>query len=130
MTEKVDLLEKLRNDPALSRVIVFTRTKHRANRVAEQLEKAGIPSDAIHGNKSQNARQRALDAFRSGRPRVLVDTDLAARGIDVPGITHFIHYELPTEPESYVYRIGRTSRAPAGGVRNSSSHRPQRGPVR
>src|SRR3546814_18635261 len=100
MTEKVDLLEKLRNDPALSRVIVFTRTKHRANRVAEQLEKAGIPSDAIHGNKSQNARQSALDAFRSGRARVLVATDIAARGIDVPGITHVINYELPNKPES------------------------------
>src|SRR3546814_19842603 len=81
MTEKVDLLEKLRNDPALSRVIVFTRTEHRANRVAEQLDKAGIPADAIHGNKSQNARQRALDAFRTGRARVLVATDIAALGI-------------------------------------------------
>src|SRR3546814_16240957 len=94
MTEKRDLLEKLLNDPALSRVIVFTRTKHRANRVAEQLEKAGIPSDAIHGNKSQNVRQRALDAFRSGRARVLVVPDIAARGIAGTGITPVIKYAL------------------------------------
>ena len=116
VAEKRDLLEKLLRDPALSRVIVFTRTKHRANRVAEQLDKAGIPADAIHGNKSQNARQRALDAFRSGRARVLVATDIAARGIDVPGVTHVINYELPNEPESYVHRIGRTARAGAEGI--------------
>src|SRR3546814_13577985 len=80
------------------------------------LEKSGIPADAIHGNKSQNARQRALDAFRTGRARVLVATDIAARGIDVPGITHVINYELPNEPESYVHRIGRTPRAGAAGL--------------
>ena len=102
--DKRVLLENLLADPKMSRVIVFTRTKHRANRVAEQLEKAGIPSDAIHGNKSQNARQKALEAFRSGRARVLVATDIAARGIDVPGITHVINYDLPNEPESYVHR--------------------------
>jgi len=116
MPEKRPLLEKLLEDPALNRVIVFTRTKHRANRVAEQLEKAGISSDAIHGNKSQNARQKALDAFRSGRARVLVATDIAARGIDVSGVTHVINYELPNEPESYVHRIGRTARAGAEGA--------------
>ncbi|MEQ8354287.1 MAG: DEAD/DEAH box helicase [Kiloniellaceae bacterium] len=109
--DKRMLLENLLADPAMKRVIVFTRTKHRANRVAEQLEKAGISSDAIHGNKSQNARQRALDAFRKGRARVLVATDIAARGIDVSGVTHVINYELPNEPESYVHRIGRTARA-------------------
>jgi ATP-dependent RNA helicase RhlE len=114
--DKRVLLENLLQDPKLSRVIVFTRTKHRANRVAEQLEKAGIPSDAIHGNKSQNARQKALEAFRSGRARVLVATDIAARGIDVPGVTHVINYELPNEPESYVHRIGRTARAGAEGA--------------
>jgi ATP-dependent RNA helicase RhlE len=114
--DKRVLLENLLSDPKLSRVIVFTRTKHRANRVAEQLEKAGIPSDAIHGNKSQNARQKALDAFRTGRARVLVATDIAARGIDVPGVTHVINYELPNEPESYVHRIGRTARAGAEGA--------------
>jgi ATP-dependent RNA helicase RhlE len=114
--DKRPLLENLLQDPALSRVIVFTRTKHRANRVAEQLEKAGIAADAIHGNKSQNARQRALEAFRTGKARVLVATDIAARGIDVSGVTHVINYELPNEPESYVHRIGRTARAGAEGA--------------
>ena len=113
---KRPLLENLLQDPALSRVIVFTRTKHRANRVAEQLEKAGISADAIHGNKSQTARQRALDAFRKGRARVLVATDIAARGIDVSGVSHVINYELPNEPESYVHRIGRTARAGNDGA--------------
>ena len=130
MAEKRDLLEKLLRDPTLSRVIVFTRTKHRANRVAEQLDKAGIPADAIHGNKSQNARQRALDDFRSGRARVLVATDIAARGIDVPGITHVINYELPNEPESYVHRIGRTARAGAGGAAISFCDAEERGNLR
>ncbi|NIA70797.1 DEAD/DEAH box helicase [Pelagibius litoralis] len=114
--DKRTLLENLLADPAMKRVIVFTRTKHRANRVAEQLDKAGISADAIHGNKSQNARQKALDAFRKGRARVLVATDIAARGIDVSGITHVINYELPNEPESYVHRIGRTARAGAEGA--------------
>jgi ATP-dependent RNA helicase RhlE len=114
--DKRPLLENLLQDPALARVIVFTRTKHRANRVAEQLEKAGISADAIHGNKSQNARQKALDAFRKGKARVLVATDIAARGIDVSGVTHVINYELPNEPESYVHRIGRTARAGAEGA--------------
>jgi ATP-dependent RNA helicase RhlE len=113
---KRPLLENLLQDPALARVIVFTRTKHRANRVAEQLEKAGISADAIHGNKSQNARQKALEAFRKGKARVLVATDIAARGIDVSGVTHVINYELPNEPESYVHRIGRTARAGAEGA--------------
>jgi ATP-dependent RNA helicase RhlE len=114
--DKRVLLENLLEDPAMKRVIVFTRTKHRANRVAEQLEKAGVSSDAIHGNKSQNARQKALDAFRKGKARVLVATDIAARGIDVTGVTHVINYELPNEPESYVHRIGRTARAGAEGA--------------
>lgn len=113
---KVRLLTELLADPALNRVIVFTRTKHRANRVAEKLDRAGHPAQAIHGNKSQNARQRALDGFRSGALRVLVATDIAARGIDVDGVTHVINYELPNEPESYVHRIGRTARAGADGV--------------
>ncbi len=114
--DKRPLLENLLQDETLSRVIVFTRTKHRANRVAEQLEKAGIAADAIHGNKSQNARQRALSAFRNGQARVLVATDIAARGIDVSGVTHVINYELPNEPESYVHRIGRTARAGNDGT--------------
>lgn len=114
--QKRALLVSLMQDPALRRVIVFTRTKHRANRVAEQLQKAGVTADAIHGNKSQNARQRALDAFRKGRVRVLVATDIAARGIDVSDVSHVINYELPNEPESYVHRIGRTARAGADGT--------------
>ncbi len=113
---KRELLARLLENADLSRVIIFTRTKHCANRVSEQLEKGGIPSEAIHGNKSQGARQRALEAFRSGEARVLVATDIAARGIDVDGITHVINYELPNEPESYVHRIGRTARAGASGI--------------
>jgi ATP-dependent RNA helicase RhlE len=113
---KRDLLVRLLGDRALSRVVVFTRTKRGANRVAELLAKAGIGADAIHGNKSQGARQRALEAFRSGRARVLVATDIAARGIDIDGITHVVNFELPNEPESYVHRIGRTARAGADGV--------------
>jgi ATP-dependent RNA helicase RhlE len=103
-------------DHQINRVIVFTRTKHGANRLAEQLDKSGISAEAIHGNKSQGARQRALSEFQSGKVRALVATDLAARGIDVEGVTHVINYELPNEPESYVHRIGRTARAGAEGV--------------
>ena len=113
---KVAMLAGILDDPALSRVLVFTRTKHRANRVAQQLGRRGVVADAIHGNKSQGARQRALKRFRDGHARVLVATDIAARGIDIDGITHVINYELPNEPESYVHRIGRTARAGAGGV--------------
>ncbi|MGE0665089.1 MAG: DEAD/DEAH box helicase [Sphingomonadales bacterium] len=113
---KQSLLASLLRDQALSKVIVFTRTKHRANRVAEQLSKSGLPADAIHGNKSQSARQGALDRFKTGASRVLVATDIAARGIDVDGVSHVINFELPNEPESYVHRIGRTARAGAGGI--------------
>jgi len=114
--DKVNLLAGILDDPALSRVLVFARTKHRANRVADQLGKRGISADAIHGNKSQSARQRALKSFRDGGTRVLVATDIAARGIDVDAVSHVINYELPNEPESYVHRIGRTARAGAGGI--------------
>jgi ATP-dependent RNA helicase RhlE len=110
------LLSHLLADAALSRVIVFTRTKHVANRVAEHLAKTGVSSDAIHGNKSQNARQRALDGFKNGKVRVLVATDIAARGVDVDNVTHVINFELPNEPESYVHRIGRTARAGTEGI--------------
>jgi ATP-dependent RNA helicase RhlE len=103
-------------DPALSRVIVFTRTKHGANRLAGQLLKDGVNADAIHGNKSQGARQRALENFREGTARVLVATDIAARGIDVDGVTHVINFDLPMEAESYIHRIGRTARAGASGL--------------
>jgi ATP-dependent RNA helicase RhlE len=113
---KRKLLVELLANPAMSRVIVFTRTKHHANRVSDYLDQAGISSDAIHGNKSQNARQRALERFRNGDVRVLVATDIAARGIDVDGVSHVLNFELPNEPESYVHRIGRTARAGAAGV--------------
>jgi ATP-dependent RNA helicase RhlE len=109
-------LTDLLADPALARVMVFTRTKHGANRVAEHLEKAGIAAEAIHGNKSQGARQRALERFRTGNARVLVATDIAARGIDVDDVTHVVNYEIPNVPESYVHRIGRTARAGASGI--------------
>jgi len=124
------LLSHLLADSALERVIVFTRTKRGANRVAEALEKTGVASEAIHGNKSQNARQRALDAFSRGRARVLVATDLAARGIDVQGVTHVINYELPAEAESYVHRIGRTARAGASGIALSFCDGSERGQLK
>jgi ATP-dependent RNA helicase RhlE len=115
-SSKQALLLDLLRDHALSRVIVFTRTKHGANKVAGVLENAGIQVNAIHGNKSQSQRERALRDFRTGRARVLVATDIAARGIDVTGISHVINFDLPAEPESYVHRIGRTARAGAAGV--------------
>jgi len=114
--DKRPLLDRLLRDEAVGRALVFTRTKHGANRVAEQLARAGVAADAIHGNKSQTARTRALERFRSGAGRVLVATDIAARGIDIDGITHVINYDLPNVPESYVHRIGRTARAGAAGV--------------
>jgi ATP-dependent RNA helicase RhlE len=117
--EKADkraLLGEVLKDGKINRALVFTRTKHGANRLAEQLEKMGISADAIHGNKSQSARQRALADFTAGKLRILVATDIAARGIDIDGITHVINYELPNVPESYVHRIGRTARAGAEGV--------------
>jgi ATP-dependent RNA helicase RhlE len=114
--DKRTLLVKLLQDKSLTRVIVFTRMKHVANRVAEALEKSGIAADAIHGNKSQNARQRALANFKSGEVRVLVATDIAARGIDIDEVSHVINFDLPNEPESYVHRIGRTARAGSSGV--------------
>jgi ATP-dependent RNA helicase RhlE len=114
--DKRALLSHLLRGDAFKRVIVFTRTKHVANRVSEHLERAGVSADAIHGNKSQNARQRALANFKSGSVRVLVATDIAARGVDVDDITHVINFELPNEPESYVHRIGRTARAGSQGI--------------
>ncbi len=110
------LLVSLLGGTDVDRALVFTRTKHGANRLATQLDKAGIQAAAIHGNKSQSARTRALDGFRSGAISVLIATDIAARGIDVDGISHVVNYELPNEPESYVHRIGRTGRAGRSGV--------------
>jgi ATP-dependent RNA helicase RhlE len=110
------LLLDMLNDRTIERALVFTRTKRGANRLAEHLGKGGVRVDAIHGNKSQSARQKALEAFRAGRLRVLVATDIAARGIDIDDISHVINFELPNEPESYVHRIGRTARAGAEGT--------------
>lgn len=113
---KRTLLKTLLNDPALTRAIVFTRTKHAAGRIAEGLCKDGMEAEALHGNKSQPARQNSLARFRSGKARVLVATDIAARGIDVPGVSHVINFDLPDAPECYVHRIGRTARAGAAGI--------------
>lgn len=113
---KKALLIHLLKDKSIKTVLVFTRTKHGADRVAKDLTRAGIPSEAIHGNKSQNARQRALANFKSRATRVLIATDIAARGIDIDELTHVINYELPNIPETYVHRIGRTGRAGANGI--------------
>jgi len=108
-------------------VLVFTRTKHGANRLAEQLGKDGIPSAAIHGNKSQNARTKALDDFKANRIRVLVATDVASRGIDIRLLPHVVNYELPNVPEDYVHRIGRTGRAGEEGCACSLVSADERG---
>jgi ATP-dependent RNA helicase RhlE len=113
--EKRALLAHLLRDPAMSRVLVFSRTKHGANRIAQDLEKTGEKAAAIHGNKSQGARERALEGFRKGTLRVLVATDIAARGIDVEEVSHVVNFDLPNVPETYVHRIGRTGRAGARG---------------
>jgi ATP-dependent RNA helicase RhlE len=113
--EKRNVLNTLLADPGLSRVIIFSRTKHGADRVTKNLDADGHAAAAIHGNKSQNARQAALKGFASGQVRILVATDIAARGIDVPGISHVINYELPDDAENYVHRIGRTARNGASG---------------
>ncbi|TWI89026.1 DEAD/DEAH box helicase [Chitinophaga japonensis] len=114
--DKRRLLLHLLEDKSIRTVLVFTRTKHGADRVAKDLNKAGITAEAIHGNKSQNARQRALNNFKSRQTRVLVATDIAARGIDIDDLTHVINFELPNVPETYVHRIGRTGRAGANGI--------------
>ncbi|MFH1377886.1 MAG: DEAD/DEAH box helicase [Planctomycetota bacterium] len=114
--DKRDLLTHFLKDPSYERVLVFTRTKHGADRVARHLHRDGINAQAIHGNKSQNARTRAMDHFRSGETRALVATDVAARGIDIDDITHVFNFDMPSEPEVYVHRIGRTARAGAVGI--------------
>jgi ATP-dependent RNA helicase RhlE len=114
--QKSALLGETLKDPAINRALVFTRTKHGANRLVNQLGNYNVRAEAIHGNKSQSARERALHNFRNGHTRVLVATDVASRGIDIDGITHVINYDLPNEPESYVHRIGRTARAGASGT--------------
>lgn len=114
--DKKNLLVHLLKDPTIESAIVFTKTKHGANKVAAVLEAANIRSAAIHGNKSQNARQLALAGLKNKKIRVLVATDIAARGIDVDQLSHVFIFDIPTEPETYVHRIGRTGRAGASGV--------------
>jgi len=113
---KPTFLAQILKQEKVNRALVFTRTKHGADKVVKGLERAGIPADAIHGNKSQNHRERVLAAFRSGEIRTLVATDIAARGIDVDGISHVVNFDLPNIPETYVHRIGRTARAGTDGV--------------
>jgi superfamily II DNA/RNA helicase len=113
---KPAVLAQLMKQEQVSRALIFTRTKHGADKVVKGLARAGITADAIHGNKSQNHRERVLAAFRSGEIRTLVATDIAARGIDVDGISHVVNFDLPNVPETYVHRIGRTARAGADGV--------------
>jgi ATP-dependent RNA helicase RhlE len=120
------VLESLLRGTDVDRAIVFTRTKRGANRLRESLEGAGIASEVIHGNKSQGARERALGAFRQGTTRVLVATDIAARGIDVDGVSHVINFDLPEVAEAYVHRIGRTGRAGATGKAISLCGRDER----
>jgi ATP-dependent RNA helicase RhlE len=128
--EKGSLLEKLLSGSDVTKAVIFTRTKRGADRLAKQLRSERINADAIHGNKSQNARTRTLDLFRSGRLHVLVATDLAARGLDVDGVTHVVNYDLPVEPESYVHRIGRTGRAGASGIAYSFCDASERSQLR
>ncbi len=119
LTEKASkpsLLVEILKTEKTDRVLVFTRTKHGADKVVRGLQKAGHAAEAIHGNKSQSQRERVLAAFRDGKLRTLIATDIAARGIDVDGVSHVVNYDLPNIPESYVHRIGRTARAGAAGV--------------
>ena len=127
---KQALLEHTLEAGRIGRALVFTRTKHGADRVTKRLLRAGITATAIHGNKAQNQRQRALDGFRDGRSRVLVATDVAARGLDVDSITHVFNFDIPHEPEAYVHRIGRTGRAGAKGVAISFCDHAERGFLR
>ncbi len=117
--DKKQLLEYLLKDPKITMALVFTRTKHGADKVVKDLHRSDIAAEAIHGNKSQNARQRALSNFKEGKIRVLVATDIAARGIDVDNLSHVINFEIPEVPETYVHRIGRTGRAGASGIATS-----------
>lgn len=114
--DKLDLLVHLLKEHKIERALVFTRTKHGADKITKDLKKQNISSDAIHGNKSQSSRQRALAQFKDGKLKVLVATDIAARGIDVDGLSHVINFDLPNVPETYVHRIGRTGRAGAEGL--------------
>ncbi len=129
-TQKSALLDHVLRAPEVTRALVFTRTKHRADRVVRRLAGAGISAEAIHSNKSQNARMRALDGFKTGRTRVLVASDIASRGLDVDNISHVINYDLPADAGTYVHRIGRTGRAGAAGRAVSFCSGEQRGELR
>ncbi|MBM4113199.1 MAG: DEAD/DEAH box helicase [Phycisphaerae bacterium] len=127
---KFALLETLLKHESVERALVFVRTKHGADRLSRKLESSGLRAGAIHGNKAQNARQRALEAFRNGRMPILVATDVAARGIDVDDVSHVFNFDLPFEPEAYVHRIGRTGRAGAVGTAVAFCDRDERGMLR
>jgi ATP-dependent RNA helicase RhlE len=129
-SDKLALLTLTLQDSSVDRALVFTRTKHGADKIVKNLDKAGIRSAAIHGNKSQPQRERALEAFRAGKTRILIATDIAARGLDIDGVSHVINYEIPNVPEQYVHRIGRTARAGAAGVALSFVGEDERGYLR
>ena len=129
-SKKIDLLTHILKDSSIERVLVFMRTKHASDEVVRDLLSNDIHAEAIHGNKSQHARQRALSNFKTGDTRVLVATDIAARGIDIENLTHVLNYELPNEPETYVHRIGRTGRAGASGIALSFCDREEMGLLR
>ncbi len=114
--DKKKLLIHILNDKNIKSALIFSRTKHGADKITKDLVKAGIKTEAIHGNKSQNARQKALSNFKSGQIKALIATDIAARGIDIDELSHVINYELPNVPETYVHRIGRTGRAGSSGI--------------
>ncbi len=128
--DKVRLLRHLLKQPQVTRTLVFTKTKHGADKLAKQLDDSGFQVEAIHGNRSQSQRQRALHSFKCGRSTVLIATDLASRGIDVDGISHVINFELPIEVDNYVHRIGRTARAGASGIAISFCSGEERGRLR
>jgi len=124
--EKQDLLIDILKDESIESLLVFTQMKHAADKLSKRLNASGIYAAAIHGNKSQNARQTALENFKNKRVRVLVATDIAARGIDIDQLSHVLNYELPNIPETYVHRIGRTGRAGASGIALSFCSREER----
>jgi ATP-dependent RNA helicase RhlE len=128
--EKAALLAMVLKRDEVERALVFSRTKHGADKIVRQLEAAGIASGAIHGNKSQVQRERAIAAFKSGQMRVLIATDIAARGIDIPGVSHVVNFDLPDVPEQYVHRIGRTARAGADGIAVAFCSPEERGNLR
>jgi len=127
---KATLLRELLNDETMTRAVVFAKTKHGADKLTKKLNQSGIKADVIHGNKAQNYRTRALESFRAGKSRVLVATDVAARGLDVDGISHVVNFDLPVEPEGYVHRIGRTGRAGNTGIAVSFCDSEERGLLR